>query len=146
LIIVPGFQYLSADWIPDGFSPAKIPISAYSYEESIGMWNNQAQETIRLFVVPQTGGAHPYSPPGMYKEVRINDQPAVLVYGRFAPNLPGNPQAARKWDRTLGLQLSWSIEDSVYTLETLGTYVSEEDLIRMAESMKRSDSLPSSVP
>ena len=110
------------------------------------MWRNQAQETIRLFVVPTVGGAHPYAPAGMYKEVRINGQPAVLVYGRFAPNPPDNPQLERKWDTSLGLQLSWNIEESVYTLETLGPYVSEEDLIRMAESMKTVDSLPSSTP
>jgi hypothetical protein len=146
VILLPGFQYLSPGWVPAGFSPIQVPVSSYSYEESIGMWSNQAQETIRLFVVPAVGGAHPYAPSGMYKEVHVKGRPAVLVYGRFAPNPPDNPQLERKWDRSLGLQLSWNIEESVYTLETLGTYVSEEDLIRMAESMKTVDSLPSSTP
>lgn len=128
-------EYLSPDWIPDGFSATKIPGSGYSYEDSIGMWSNDAQETIRLFVVPQTGGARPYAPPGMYKEVRVNGQPAILVFGRLAPNSSENLQAQRKWDETLGLQLTWSLEDSIYTLDALASKVAEHDLIRMAESM-----------
>jgi hypothetical protein len=101
------------------------------------MWSNNAEETIRLFVAPKSGGARPYAPPGMYKEVEVKGQPAILIYGRLAPNSPANPQAQRKWDRTLGLQLSWGLGEGVFTLETLGSYVTEEDLIRMAESMKR---------
>ena len=133
--------YMAPDWLPEGFSSTTIPGPGYSYEESIGMWSNEAGKTIRLFVVPQTGGARPYAPPGMYKEVQINGQPAILVYGRLAPNSAENPQAQRKWDKTLGLQLTWKIIDSLYTLETLGLYVTEQDLIRMAESIK-----PSSAP
>jgi hypothetical protein len=139
--ILPGVDYVESDWLPEGFSATQIPGSGYSWEESIGMWGNEAGETIRLFVVPETGGARPYAPPGMYKEVQINGQPAILVYGRLAPNSAENPQAQRKWDKTLGLQLTWKIKDSLYTLETLGPYVTEQDLIRMAESIK-----PSSAP
>lgn len=131
------FTNLAPDWIPEGFSETNIPGAGYSYEESIGMWSNDSHETIRLFVVPESGGARPYAPPGMYKEVRVNGQPAILVVGRLAPNSPENPHAQRVWDETLGLQLTWSAENSIYTLETLGPYVSEEDLIRMAESMKK---------
>lgn len=130
------FDYLAPDWIPEGFSATTIPGPGYSYEESIGMWSNDTGETIRLFVVPTEGGARPYAPPGMYKEVQLNGQPAILVYGRLAPNSPEHPQAQRKWDETLGLQLTWSIDDGIYTLESLGSYVTEQDLIRMAESMK----------
>lgn len=133
---LPMFYYLSPDWLPEGFSATQIPGPGYSYEESIGMWSNEAGETIRLFVVPETGGARPYAPPGMYTEVQINAQPAILVYGRLAPNSAEKPQAQRKWDKALGLQLTWRIKDSIYTLETLGAYVTEQDLLRMAESMK----------
>lgn len=135
--VLPMFPYLSPDWLPEGFSATEIPGPGYSYEESIGMWSNEAEETIRLFMVPQTGGARPYAPPGMYREVQVNGQPAILIYGRLAPNSAENPQALRQWDETLGLQLTWSLNDNViYTLETLGQYVTEQDLIRMAESMK----------
>jgi hypothetical protein len=81
----------------------------------------------------------------MYKGLRIHDHPAILIYGRLAPNSAENPQAQRQWDRTLGLQLSWSIEESIYTLETLGPYVSEDELIRMAESMRKTTA-PSETP
>jgi hypothetical protein len=141
VMLLPGFNYLTPDWIPDGFSPTEIPGPGYSYEESIGMWSNNAQETIRLFVVPRAGGARPYAPPGMYKEVHVNNQPAILVFGRLAPNSPENPHTQRQWDETLGLQLTWSLQDSIYiyTLETLRSYVTEQDLIQMAESMKTVD-------
>ena len=125
---------LSPDWIPDGFSAIEIPASMISYEETIGMWSNNAQEKIRLFAVPIAGGMHPYAPPGMYERVRVNDQPAILIHGRLALKQPG--ENSRKWDETLGFQLSWNLEKSVYTLETYGPYVSERDLVRMAESMK----------
>lgn len=100
------------------------------------MWSNDAGETIRLFGVPEEGGARPYAPPGMYKEVQINGQPAILVYGRLAPTSAENPQVQRKWDKTLGYQLTWKVRGAIYTLETFGQYVTEQDLIRMAESMK----------
>lgn len=132
----PDEGYMVPDWLPEGFSPTQVPGPGYSYENSIGMWRNDAEETIRLFVVPKSGGARPYAPPGMYKEVEVNGEPAILIYGRLAPNSPENPQAQRKWDSTLGLQLSWSFREGIFTLETLGPYVTEEDLIQMAESMK----------
>lgn len=134
--------YRSPEWIPDGFSATTVPGPGYSYEDSVGMWSNDKRETIRLFVVPKSGGARPYAPPGMYEEVYIHNQLAILVFGRLAPNSSENPQAHRQWDETLGLQLSWSVEDSIYTLETLGPYVSADDLIRMAESMKNVAALP----
>lgn len=134
--VLPRVCYLAPDWIPEGFSTTTIPGPGYSNEESFGMWSNGAEETIRLFAVPQTGGARPYAPPGMYKEVQITGQPAILVYGRLAPNSAEHPQVQRKWDKTLGLQLIWKVRGSIYTLETLGQYVTEQDLIRMAESMK----------
>ncbi|MCI0608854.1 MAG: DUF4367 domain-containing protein [Anaerolineae bacterium] len=127
-------EMLSPDWIPDGFFKMEIPRSMNSYEETIGLWSNDADEKIRLYAVPQAGGMHPYAPPGMYEEVQVNGQPAILVHGRLALKKP--QENSRKWDETLGIQLSWSLEESVYTLETFGPYVSEYDLIRMAESMK----------
>jgi hypothetical protein len=127
--------YPVPDWIPDGFSATTIPGPGYSYEDSIGMWRNDDGKTIRLFAVPKSRGARPYAPPGLYKEVRVNGQPAILVFGRLAPNSAENPQAQRQWDKTLGLQLSWGVEHHIFTLETLGPYITEDDLIRMAESI-----------
>jgi len=127
---------LSPDWIPDGFHETEIPASMISYEETIGLWSNDVGERIRLYAVPQAGGMHPYAPPEMWKEVRVNGEPAILVYGRLALANPQNPTEQRKWDKTLGLQLHWTIEESVYALETFGLYLSELELNRMAESMK----------
>lgn len=129
--------YLSPDWVPDGFGAIKITEEMNSYREVIGMWGNSAQETIQLFGVPQAGGANPYAPEGMYEEVRVNGEPAILIHGRLALKKPG--ENSRKWDETLGLQLSWAMGEAVYTLETFGPYLSEQGLIRMAESMKEVD-------
>ena len=127
-------DYLSPTWMPDGFSA--IPPEMNSYGEVIGMWCNTAQDTIRFVGVPQAGGMHPYAPTGMYEEVNVNGKPAILIHGRLAITDSKNPTARREWDETLGLQLSWSINAAVYTLETFGPYLSERDLIRMAESMQ----------
>jgi hypothetical protein len=137
-VIILGYRFdmLSPDWTPEGFSAIEVTNPHSWGEDLIGTWSNNAQETIRLFVVPRVGGARPYAPPGMYKEVEVNGQPAILVFGRLAPAPSGDPQAPRKWDATLGLRLTWSTGDPIYTLETLGPYVTEQDLIRMAESMK----------
>ena len=125
-------DYLSPDWIPEGFST--IPAEMNAYGEVIGMWGNSAQETIRFFGVPRAGGMHSYAPAGMYEEVRVNGQPAILIHGRLALKKPqGN---SRKWDEALGFQLYWTVGEAVYTLETFGPYLSQRDLIRMAESMK----------
>ena len=86
----------------------------------------------------------PYAPVGMYEEVQVNGLPAILIHGRFTLPSSENPNAQRKWDETLGLQLHWMLGKFVYTLETFGAYVSESDLIRMAESMKKT--YPSTAP
>jgi len=127
---------LSPDWTPEGFSALEVPEDWIAYEKNIGMWSNDAQEKIQLFAVPISGGMHPYAPAGMYEEVRVNGEPAILIHGRLALTDPKNPTARRKWDESLGFQLSWTIEEAVYTLETFGPYLSKSDLIRMAESMK----------
>jgi len=128
------YDFLSPTWIPEGFSKVEVPPSMISYEESMGLWSNDAGERIRLYAVPQAGGMHPYAPSGIYEEVQVNGQPAILIYGRLALKKPS--ENSRKWDNALGFQLSWSLGESIYTLETFGSYLSEYDLIRMAESMK----------
>lgn len=139
-------DYLSPTWIPQDFYAAEPPRIMISYEETLGFWSNDAQQKIRLFAVPREGGMNPYAPVGMYEEVQVNGEPAVLIHGRFALTKPDNPTANREWDETLGLQLSWSWGESVYTLETFGKYLSESDLIRMAESMKSDTPWISTTP
>jgi hypothetical protein len=70
----------------------------------------------------------------MWEEVRVNGQPAILIHGRLATTSAENPQTPRKWDETLGLQLYWDTGKYIHVLETYGAYVSEQDLIQMAES------------
>jgi hypothetical protein len=70
--------YLSPDWLPEGFSATQIPGPGYSYEDSIGMWSNEAEETIRLFVVPQQGERRML--PGNVQEVQVKGQPAILIF------------------------------------------------------------------
>ena len=125
-------------WFPYGFSAIEFPQEMMPYESTLAMWNNDAQEKIRLFFVPITGGMHPYAPPGMYEQAQVNGQPAILIHGRLALKKP--PEKSRKWDETLGLQLHWILGKYVYALETFGPYLSVSDLIRMAESMK--DNVP----
>lgn len=118
------FIYLPS-WIPEGFR--------IDHSGEIG-WVNDAGEKIRLYFVARAEGMRPYAPQGMWEEVSVDGQPAILIRGRFTTTSSQNPQAQRKWDETLGLQLHWAIEKYIYTLETYGPYLSEQDLIRMAES------------
>jgi hypothetical protein len=117
-------------WVPEGYQPIARPNENIS--TTLVFWSNDAQQKIRLFVETM----HPYAPAGTWKEVRVQGKPAILIYGRLALTSPDNPTATRKWDNTLGLQLHWIIGEQVYGLETFGSYLSEEDLIRMAESME----------
>ena len=139
-------DYLSPTWLPEGFYAAGAPRTMISYEETLGFWSNDNQQNIRLFVVPRHGGMHPFAPAGMYEEVQVNGEPAILIHGRFALIDPDRPTANREWDETLGLQLSWSWGVSVYTLETFGEYLSKSDLIRMAESMESDTPWISATP
>lgn len=134
---VGGFQLYFPSWIPEGFSAIEVlPWGSTPYEQTIVIWSNDAQEKIRLFMVPRAGGMHPYAPPGTFEEVQVNGKPSILIHGRLTLTTSQNPQAQRKWDEALGLQLHWIIGKYVYALETFGPYVSEQELIRMAESMK----------
>lgn len=131
------FRLSFPSWIPKGFSLVESPPEMKSFESTLGIWRNNTKEEIRLFFVPRGGGMRPYAPPGMWKEVQISDQATVLVYGRLALTDPENPTKQRKWDQSLGLQLHWVVGENVYTLETFGSYLSERDLIQMAESMEQ---------
>jgi|GEM_PF-5530934 hypothetical protein len=134
-------------WIPSDFLPIVPPQEMLSSHQTIGGWRNDSEEEIRLFITPFAGGMRPYAPAGMYKEVAINGQPAILIYGRLALRDKDNPQAQREWDEYLGLQLHWLLKNNyVYTLETFGAYVSEADLIQMAESMKEASWFSTPVP
>jgi hypothetical protein len=121
-------------WIPEGFQAIEPSVDWPYYETSLRLWSNAAGEKIRLYFVGKAGGMRPYAPQGMWEEVIVNGQPAILIHGRLATTSAENPQTPRKWDETLGLQLHWGIGDYIYALETYGDYVSEQDLIRMAES------------
>lgn len=127
---------LSPTWTPEGFQTIEPSHDWVSGASILRMWSNHASEEIRLSIVSLSGGMRPYAPLGMWKQVRVNGEPAILIYGRLALTSPENPRVQREWDKTLGLQLHWNVGKYVYTLETFGSYVSEEDLIRMAESMK----------
>jgi hypothetical protein len=124
------------EWMPAGFSSAAPPAQMLAYEQTLGLWTNNLEDTIRLFVAPKAGGMHPFAPPETYEEVKINGAPAIIIRGHYRPTSPQDPQADRPWDEALGLQLYWTVGSSVYSLETLGPYVEATDLIRMAESMQ----------
>jgi len=117
-----------------GFIPLWAP-EGFTFEPEIAGWRNNAQEEIHFSFGPRAGTMHPVVAPGMWKEVRVDSEPAILIYGRFAPANPENPSGQREWEQNLGLQLHWIIGDYVYTLETFGPYLSEQDLIRIAESI-----------
>ena len=137
------FSFLSPEWIPGGFSPVPLPAQMIAYEETIGMWADDASETIRLFAVPKAGGMHPYAPPETFEQLTVKGTPAILIRGHYRTTSTEDPHGSRPWDETLGLQLYWAEGNSVYALETFGSYVTPADLVRMADSMQISPSLPS---
>jgi hypothetical protein len=99
-------------------------------------WFNMATQKYEV------GPAYLLSPvaPGSYKEVQVNGQPAVLVYGDWdifaaLPKANATRKAEAKWDKKLGLQLHWVEGEILYSLYAREN-VSVEDLIRMAESTR----------
>lgn len=130
-------------WIPDGFEDIENLHDMMFWDSTIWMWSNEVEEDIRLSLA---GGMRPYAPQGMWKKVHINGKPAILIYGRLALTSPENPTATRKWDKSLGLQLYWDMGKYTHILETYGPYVSEQDLIRMAESADELPRWPTPTP
>ena len=124
-------------WIPEGFHDLENLHEMMFWDSTIWVWSNDGGEKIRLFSVGKAGGMRPYAPKGMWEEVSVNGQSAILIHGRFTTTSSENPQAPRKWDEKLGLQLYWSTGKYIHVLETYGPYVREQDLIRMAESAQR---------
>lgn len=138
------FKMKIPEWTPDEFSLAEdtiLPPVPPAWNVTL-TWINSQNNQIMLFVGDgQVGELH--VPRGMWKEIRVNGLPAVLVRGNFPLSQlppPDSPKWEKgfewKWDKNAGLNLVWSQEGALFSLQTFGNYLDKDDLIRMAESMR----------
>jgi hypothetical protein len=131
-------------WTPDDFSlssdvvwPPTFPVWTLSLN-----WSDSQNNYINLFVHQGEGGEIRV-PRGAWKEVSVNGLPAVLVRGNFPWRQMPPPESPEwetgvelTWDKNAGIRLIWNQGGARYQLEIHGDYLDEDDLIRMAESMR----------
>jgi len=133
-------------WVPQGFELDHVyapELEVTTVEQASISWSNAEGQWISLFAWPVGGfwviqpgktlqAVQLSAPPDGYEQVVVRGEPAVLLRGRWAWPCSTDVEPGA-WDKRR-LELVW-IEDGVeYTLRTSGDYVSEEDLIRMADS------------
>ncbi len=135
-------------WVPVGYSLVDNEISPPRHPDWIMNLNWSDESDGHLFILACKCELEIQAPSGMWKETRINELPAVLIQGRFPPFPHPLPTPAtykgkvldyveleERWDEDAGFQLTWNQGGARINLWTFGDYLSEEDLIRIAESM-----------
>lgn len=133
-------------WTPEGYLLAQnnvLPPLSPSWMMTLSWANtNNQNEQILLFVRYGLAGEIRV-PKGMWKEVSLDGLPAVLIRGGFPysklppPNsLDWETGVELTWDKNTGLRLEWDQDGARFSLQTSGDYLDEDDLIRMAESMR----------
>lgn len=143
------FAFKIPTWAPEGFVlHDKVTIHDWPINRHVSLfWYNAQRVPIQLMVrhnVYYDFWERKYKvgppislpvPPGSVEEVKINGQPAALIYGfwgyRYDISQP-TPQPAF----LPMLALQWMEGEVVYWLSADQRYVTVNDLIRMAESMR----------
>lgn len=129
-------------WTPEGFSLVEETVPPPKYPDwSVNLnWVNQSGDGIFLWSL--IWQVEISVPRGMWEEIEVNGRPAVLVRGRFPPfsQIPtpgpsGFSELEMSWDEEAGLSVIWTQGGAQLNLRTFGNYLSEEELIRMADSM-----------
>jgi len=137
------YEFRLPEWVPQGYSLVEqevTPPIAPDWIINLN-WAKERGEVIFLWI--HKGGAEIRVPPDMWKETRVNGATAVLIRGRFpfpffpdpTPGATGPVEREVQWNEGAGLTLVWKQGEFHFELMTFGDYVTEEDLIRMAESM-----------
>jgi len=135
------YEFHLPEWLPEGYVLFQQDVSPPVYPgwELNLSWENETGEYFFLWV--NTWDAEIRAPANMWTEKKVNGMPAILVRGRFPWPPPPTPGATgpldreARWDEDAGLMLVWKQGGGRFELMTFGDYLSEEDLIRIAESM-----------
>jgi hypothetical protein len=152
------FDFMVPAWAPKGytFDGKLCGVHAISDFASLSWMSNDGTSHIHLLIknlkwydavanVYRIGSPAALFPvaPGSYSEVRVNNQPAVLIRGDWetqmvfmeSADVAEKIEQEIKWDKRLGLQLYWVKGEILYYLQTRSN-IPANDLIKMAESAR----------
>lgn len=142
-------------WLPDGYSLIDNEVRPPLHPDwSLTLsWGNKEGDRFAFWSSKEFGGEI-QAATGTWEETSVLGRSAVLIRGRFLgfPDesqigkpmellipTPGGPETTIeiefRWDDKAGLRLIWSQGGGRFQLQTYGEYLSEADLIRVAESM-----------
>lgn len=132
------------EWYPEGFSLSQDTVRPPIYPLWVITltWSNRQNDQIVLHAFGVSEGEIRV-PRGMWEEVRVNGLPAILIRGDFTYNELPPPDTLERgeeveltWDKNAGIQLIWNQGGARFILQALGNFLDENELLRMAESMR----------
>lgn len=134
------------EWVPEGYSLVEEEISPPTHPSwMVNLnWSNERGDSFFLWGCKCDMSIE--APRRMWEEIRINDLPAVLIRGGFSRLAIPTPSAWQRtdreilagevrWEEDAGLSLIWDQQGGRLQLWGFGDYLTEEELIRIAESM-----------
>lgn len=135
------YDFHMPDWLPPGYALLEEEVTPPVYP-GWGLnlnWRNERGDY--FFLWSQIWDVEIQAPANMWSETKINGMPGVMVRGRFpwfpppTPGVTGAIEREARWDDQAGLMLVWKQGGGRFQLMTFGDYLTEQDLIRIAESM-----------
>ncbi len=119
------------EWLPEGLELRSVQVDRYTDEAAtaILMWSNAYGETpLTMFIFcPAQEGQGPVIPPdAVVEEVKVNGQPAAVVYGKWINH---------QWEPRAWPVLYWRSREVVYEFASGSPQITVETLVRIAGSV-----------
>lgn len=133
------FTFSLPAWTPDGYTlqdnvRVALPYDAFRVTHMMIAWEKQTEGESRSFIWLMVEYPRPADHgqtiigPESVTEVSVNGEPAAIVYGAWNAD-------THEWGMTGLMTLSWRLGDVAYHLSAHDQFVTEEELIRIAESL-----------
>ncbi len=135
-------------WVPEGYSLVEREVWLPRHPDWSMNLNWSDERGGHFFIWACKCELTIEAPAGMWSETQVNGTPAILIQGRFPPYPHPLPTPATyegreldfverevRWEEDAGLRLTWNQGGARLNLLTFGDYLTEAELIRIAESM-----------